>query len=148
MTVAESQQMGALLTGVEKTTSVIGRCHTYEALYLEKEQSEQEKWKQVATNLTSALMDLYAVMLSFLGMTIQAYNQNISRPLHAILNRSEVIGFLEKCQNQEDSVAKEVDNCERIHTHRIQAGSELRHLYDDGKAHFCVLSVQAALSAK
>ena len=36
MPVAESQQMGALLIGVEKMTPLIGRCQIYEALYLKR----------------------------------------------------------------------------------------------------------------
>ena len=125
MTVAESHQMGALLTGVEKITFLISRCQIYEALYLEKEQSEQEEWKQAMNNLTSAIVTLYAAMLSFLGSTIRAYNQGtLIRSLSAILNPTEVTGFLERCQTLENNVAIEVDNCERIFTRRIQASSE------------------------
>lgn len=125
MTVAESQQMGALLTGVEKVTSLIARCQIYEALYLEKEQSEQEEWRPVVSNLNSALVTLYATVLSFLASAIRAYNQGIiSRTLCTILNPVEVIGFIDKCQTLENNVAVEVDNCERIHTRRIHASSE------------------------
>lgn len=125
ITVAESQQMGALLTGVEKITPLIGRCQIYEALYLKTEQCEQEDWKSVVKNLTSALTSLYAVMLRFLASAIGAYNQgSFSRTLGAILNPAEVIGFLDKCQTLENSVAIDVDNCERVHTRRIQASSE------------------------
>lgn len=125
MTVAESQQMGALLTGVEKITSVIGRCHIYEAFYLKREQSKQEQWRQAVLGLTSALVSLYATMLSFLGSAIRAYHRGtISRTLRAILNPVEVIGFLNKCQILENDVAREVDNCERIHSRRTQTNSE------------------------
>ena len=114
MTVAESQQMGALLTGVEKMTSLIGRCQIYEALYLEKEQMEQEQWEQAGISLTSALVTLYATMLSFLASAIQDDQGAITRTLRAILNPAKIIGFLEKCQTLEGDVAREVDNCEHI----------------------------------
>ena len=125
ITVAESQQMGALLTGVEKLTFLIGRCQIYEALYLKQEQFEEEKWKSGLKNLTSALTNLYAVMLRFLASATRAYNQgSFSRTLCAILNPAEVVGFLDECQTLENSVAFEVDNCERLHTRRFQASSE------------------------
>lgn len=101
-------------------TPLISRCHIYEALYL-REQFEQE-WTPAITNLTSALVTLYASLLSFLASAIRAYNQGIiSRTLCAILSPAEVIGLLDKCQNLENDLATEVDNCERICTRRVQA---------------------------
>lgn len=122
--VAESQQMGALLTGIEKMVPLIARCQLYEAFYLRKDRSEQEEWKQAAKSLASALETLYATMLSFLASAIRAYNQGIvSRTLSTILNPSEAIhGFLNKCQTLETTLAIEADNCERIQTRRLQAG--------------------------
>ena len=133
MTVAESQQMGALLTGVENMMSLIGRCKIYEALYLKREQLEQEEWKQAVKSLTSALVALYAAMLSFLASAIRAYNRGtVGRTFNAIFNPSELISFLDKCQSLEYNVAREVENCERLHarqilsqiTHQIQTSSE------------------------
>ena len=115
MTVAESQQMGALLTAVEEITSLIGRYQIYEALYLKREHSDQEPWKQPVVNLTSALLALYSTMLSFMGSAIRAYDQGtITRTLHAIMNPAQVIGFLDKCQALENDVVREVENCEHI----------------------------------
>lgn len=120
MVVAENRQMGALLVGVERLTSLICRCQIYENLYLQNEQSEQEEWKEAAKNLTSALLTLYGSMLSFLAIAIRAYNQGtISRTLHVILNPVEGIGFLEKWQNLENDVAHEADNCDRIYSRQI-----------------------------
>ena len=114
VTVVESQQMGALLIGVERITSLIGRCQIYEALYLKRD-VEHENWKKAVLNLTSALVTLYATLLSFIGSAIRAYNQGIiSRTLDAILNPSKVIGFLDKCHTLENDVAREVDNCEHV----------------------------------
>lgn len=115
--------MGALLIGVERITPLISRCHIYEALYL-REQFEQE-WTPAITNLTSALVTLYATLLSFLARAIRAYNRGIiSRTLCAILNPAEVISLLDKCRDLENDLATEVDNCERIYTRRVQATSE------------------------
>ena len=122
----ESQQMGALLTGVERISLLIGRCQIYEDLFLNVEQPE-EKWKPAMTSLASALVALYAAMLSFLASAIRIYNQNpVSRTLHVILNPAEVIGFLDKCQVLENNVAIEVNNFERIQTRQNQATSEER----------------------
>jgi hypothetical protein len=41
MAVAESQQMGALLIGVEKVTYLTNRCKVYETIYLHDKQSGQ-----------------------------------------------------------------------------------------------------------
>ena len=123
--------MGALLTGVEKVTSLIGRCQIYETLYLQRDKSKEEDWKQAVVNLTSALVPLYATILSFLGSAIRVYNQGaIIRTLRAILNPAEVIGFLDKCQTLDNDVAREAENCERIHSRQItrqtQTSSEER----------------------
>ena len=124
--------MGALLTGIEKIASLIGRCQIYEALYLKREFGH-EKWKQAVSNLTSALVTLYAIMLSFLGSAIRAYDQSfLVRTLDAILNPSRVIGFLDRCQALENNVVFEVDNCEHI----LRVGSEehfqrLEQILDD-----------------
>lgn len=120
--VAETQQMGALLIGVEKISLLICRCRIYESLYLKTEESDQEDWKSAVTSLTSALMTLYAAMLSFLANAIRAYNQStLGRTLSAILSPD---GFLDKCQTLENTLVTEVGNCEHIHTRKIQASSE------------------------
>ena len=118
-------------------TSLIGRCQIYEALYLQAEQSEKKEWKQAVKGLTSVLMTLYGTVLNFLGSAIRTYDRGvITRTLCAVLSPAEMICFLEKCQALEISVSMEVDNCERIHTRRFQAGSEehvqkLKQMLDD-----------------
>lgn len=124
MTVAESQQMGALLTGVEKVALIICRCQIYEALYL-KQQPEQETWKLAIANLTTALVTLYAAIFGFLASAIQTYRRGVmSRALCAILTPAEAVGFLEKCQNLENQVAIEVENCEHIHMRHALINSD------------------------
>lgn len=46
MAVAQSQQMGVLLIGVEKLTPLISRFQICKALHLQEQQSEQENWEQ------------------------------------------------------------------------------------------------------
>ena len=117
--------MGALLTGVERITFLISRCQIFEAFYLGREQFDQEDWKQAVVNLTSALVTLYAAMLTFLGSAIRAYNQSaIIRTLCAIWDSNEVTAFLDKCQELEDKVTLAVGDCDRIYTHHIQASTE------------------------
>lgn len=116
--------MGALLTGVEKMTDLIGRCQIYETLYLNEEQFEQEDWKSAVSRLKSALVALYAKMLSFLASATRTYDQGVAlRTLSAVLNPTEVVGFLDKCQSLEINLAIEVDNCERIHARQGQAST-------------------------
>lgn len=125
MSIAECHQMGALLTGIEKTTYLISRCRIYEALYLSIDQSEREEGKTAISNLTLALVNLYATLLNFLSGAIRAYNQNVgSRTLSAILNPAKVADFLENCQALESNAEIEVNNCKRLQDRRVQASLE------------------------
>lgn len=135
ITVAESQQMGALLTGVESMTSLIACCQIYETLYLSREHLErdQEQWEQARINLKAALVVLYATILRFLGSAIWAYDHGtIIRTVHAILNPAEIIGFLDKCRSLENIVIREADNCERIlHASSNEQIQKLKQILDD-----------------
>lgn len=125
ISVAECQQMGALLTGVEKMADLISHCQIYEAMYLKIDQLDQEEWKQAFTHLTSALVRLYAAMLSFFGSAIWTYNRGVfTRTLCAALNPARVTDFLDKCWHLEKNLAIEVENCERLYTRRVQASSD------------------------
>ena len=57
MIMAESQQMKALLDGVERMTCLINRCRIYEFLHLQHEQVEQEELKQAISSLRSSLLN-------------------------------------------------------------------------------------------
>src|SRR5439155_20645018 len=85
MAVVESQQMGALLIGVEKVTYLINRCKIYEILYLRGEQPGQavmdmeppmKNPESAAANLESALVTLYAAMLRFLSTANRLYDKS------------------------------------------------------------------------
>lgn len=151
ITVAESQQMGALLIGIEKIAPIISRCQIYETLYLNGMQSEQEEWKAATASLTLALVGLYATMLRFLARAIRTYNQGTtSRALHATLSPAEV-GFLDKIQSLENKIAIEADICGRIHTRQGQASSEgqiqqLRHILEDFQNPL-ILQIDSGLAA-
>ena len=125
--------MGALLVGVERLTYLICRCQIYENLYLNDELSQPEEWKEAAKNLTSALLNLYSSMLTFLANAIRAYNQGaMSRTLHVILNPAEVTDLLDEWANLENDAELAANNCDRIYfrqtahqiTFQIQASSQ------------------------
>jgi ankyrin repeat domain-containing protein 50 len=127
MAVAESQQMGALLIGVERVTYLISRCRIYEILYLYSKQSGQavahlelaETSVELAVaNLKSALVVLYAAMLRFLAMAIRLCEKSPGkRAIHGILNPDQVVSFVQECQTLETRVDNEASNCERTCSH-------------------------------
>src|SRR5271163_2106155 len=108
MAVAERQQMGALLIGVERVTYLISRCRIYENLYLYSKQSGQAvahlepaetSAEPAVANLKSALVALYAAMLRFLAMAIRLYEKSPGkRAIHGILNPDKVVSFVQECQ--------------------------------------------------
>jgi ankyrin repeat domain-containing protein 50 len=131
MAVAESQQMGALLIGVEKVTYLTNRCKVYETIYLHDKQSGQAvtdlkpamknpesavtNLELAVANLKSALVTLYAAMLRFLATANRLYEKSFgTRAIHGILNPDEVASFVDECQKLETRVDIEASNCERI----------------------------------
>jgi hypothetical protein len=125
--IAESQQMGALLVGVEKVTYLINRCKIYEILYLQDKQSRPVVAKNLESenleleNLKSALVELYAAILQFLARANQLYKSFVTRALNGILNTEEVVGFPNKCEKLEARVDFEVGNCERLYSRTVHA---------------------------
>jgi hypothetical protein len=124
MTVAESQQMGALLIGVEKVTYLINRCKIYEILCLRDNQFGQTvaDLEPAVANLESALVTLYATILRFLSMANQLYDKSFgTRAIHGILNPDEVVNFVDECRRLETQVDIEASNCERTYN-RVRLG--------------------------
>jgi ankyrin repeat domain-containing protein 50 len=123
MAVAESQQMGALLIGVEKVTYLASRCKIYEILYLYNKQSGQAATnlkpavtnpERAVANLESALVTLYAAVLRFLATTNRLYDKSFgTRAIHSILSPDQVVKFVDECQKLETRVDIEANNCER-----------------------------------
>ena len=154
MTVAESQQMGALLIGVEKVTYLINRCKIYEILYLRDKRSGQAvadlepaetnpepamenpesamvNLEPAVANLESAIVTLYAAMLRFLSTANQLYDKNVAaRAIHGILNPDKVVSFVDECQSLERRVDIEASNCERTYSRAKlgECGERLKQL--------------------
>lgn len=106
-----SQQMSAILFGVEKVASIISRCKIYELLYLDSKSSEQ-----AMKNLESALLAAYTLILLFLATVYRLYQKNsTTRALHGILNPDKIASFVEKCEKNERRIESEARNCESIY---------------------------------
>jgi hypothetical protein len=137
MAVSESQQMGALLIGVEKVTYLISRCKIYEFLYLHDKQSRPVVVENLELeNLKLGLIELYAVILQFLAKANRLYKSFGARALHGILNPDEVVGFTNKCEKLETRVDIEAGNCERLYSRTVHAnldecGERLKQLLVD-----------------
>lgn len=140
--IAESQQMGALLVGVEKVTYLINRCKIYEILYLHEKTSrplvvESPELEDLEfENLKLALLELYAAILQFLAKANRLYKSFGTRTLYGILNTDEVVGFANKCEKLENRVEFEVGNCDRLYNRRANAkwderGERLKQLLVD-----------------
>jgi hypothetical protein len=117
MAVAESQQMGTLLIGVEKVTYLTNRCRIYEILYLHDGQSEE-----AVANLESALIALYATMLRFLAHMIRLYEKGFgNRALSGVLNPDKLTSFVDECRELEARVDIEASMCERTLSRTVRA---------------------------
>jgi ankyrin repeat domain-containing protein 50 len=136
--VAESQQMGALLIGVEKATYLTNRCKIYEILYLHGKRSGQvvtglgpaetnpepamKNLESAVTHLESALVTMYAAILRFLSTASRIYDKSFgARAIHSILNPEEVVNFVDECRGLETRVDIEAGNCERTYSRAAHA---------------------------
>lgn len=101
--------MGALLIGLQRTLYLIDRFKIYEILYLRDSQSTA-----AVQNFTSALTELYAVILRFLVKTIRIFSANTAlRAVHALFHSEDVVNFENECQKWEVQVEIEANNCDR-----------------------------------
>lgn len=131
--IVESEQMGALLLGVENMVHLINRCKLYELLYLDTNQPTQHDSlgevdrKQLVTNLESALIEIYVTILQFLSKASRLYNKSLlTRTVYGILNPEEVFTFLGKCADIEIRLEKYGDLCERLDNRRLRDSSDNR----------------------
>ena len=116
--VVESQQMGAILVGVEKIADLINRCGLYELLFL------QRPFERAETNLESALLALYSHLLRFLALANQFYKKNIaSRAVYGILNPDKFVSFVEECAFFEKRVDIEAKICESTYNREVNLES-------------------------
>lgn len=130
---AESQQMGALLSGIEKVAYLINRCTIYEILYLHDtnpgqvaaQVAETSEWveqsRKAAENLELALLNLYTAMLHFLGKASRLYKSVGFRVLNGSLQPDQVVGFVKDCDALESRVEIEASNCERTYIRTAHA---------------------------
>lgn len=121
MAAAESQQMGALLIGVERVVCLINRCKIYEILYIHDKQPGKAQ-----ENLESALVALYAAMLRFLADANRLYTRSGVRVFYGILNPDQVVGFIKECDELEIRVDIEASNCERTYSRTERAKMDER----------------------
>jgi hypothetical protein len=145
--VAESQQMGALLIGIEKVTYLLNRCKVYEILYLNDRQAATDlepvmenpepvvmNLEPAAAHLKLALVTLYAAILRFLSTASRLYDKSFgARAIHGILNPDEVVSFVDEFQRLETRVDIEASNCERTfsrgaHAKLGERGERLKEL--------------------
>ena len=118
--VADSQQRGHLLIGLEQVTNLISRCRVYEILYLDDTQLGQ-----ALVNLQAALIALYAAMLRFLATANLDYDKNTaSRAIRAVLKPDEVLKYIQSCRGLEKRVFKEAAICGSIYTHNLHTISK------------------------
>lgn len=119
--VVESQQMGAILIGVEKVAYLIDRCGLYEILYL------QRAFEQAETNLESALVTLYSHLLRFLALANRFYKKNnATRAGYGILNPNEFASFVEESASLEKRVDCEAHICESTYNRDMNVESVSR----------------------
>jgi ankyrin repeat domain-containing protein 50 len=107
--VSESQQMGALLLGLDRALYIIDRCKVYEILY-----PRDPSVGKAGNNFESALTELYVLVLQFLSKAIHLYDKTTAaRALTAFWDPSDIIDFEKRCQDLEARVDIEAGNCER-----------------------------------
>jgi hypothetical protein len=120
--VAESQQTGALLVGLDAMTNLINRCKIYEILYLNDGQTGQ-----AFSNLERGLVKQYAAVLRFLSSANVLCDSNAgARILHALLEPNKVTDFVYECEKLQTLVDVEANNCN--HTHNRVAHAKIAEL--------------------
>lgn len=119
---AENRQTGILIIGVEKMIYLVNRCKIYEVLYLTNLKLVQDdRGAQTIENLKSALVELYAVMLSFMAFAIQLYHKrSIAKAMDAVLKPTKATEFMKELETREKRVDAEAENCELLHGHAVQ----------------------------
>lgn len=121
ITVAESQQMVALLTGVEKF--FISHCLQPDTRNPLSKRSVRTRGVETSRNkFDVSTCDLVCCQAGFSCKGNSVYNQGfISRTVCAILNPHE---FLGTCQLLEPNVSNAASSCDRLYTRRVQPNSE------------------------
>lgn len=96
--------------GLQRVLYLVGRFRIYEELYLRDVQRADS-----IIVFTSALTQLYAIILRFLAKAIRLFDGNTAlRAIRAVLHPDDVSEFEEECQKWENRVEIEAHNCERV----------------------------------
>jgi ankyrin repeat domain-containing protein 50 len=112
--------MGAVLVILEAITYITNRCTIYEILYGSELLSGQE-----FQNLNEARIALYSNVLRAIVLAYRICSKSTAdRALGSLFNPEEVSDILSKCQDLEQRVEIEANNCERMHTRVVGASAE------------------------
>ena len=108
MTVSESRQMAALLTGMSLTLSLANRLRAYFEYF------QHLPTALTTTNLEKALVSLYAHVLRFVATAIRTYEKNVAaRTWAALWETSALLSFESEGDKLASRVGYEADNCDR-----------------------------------
>jgi hypothetical protein len=119
--ISGNEQMGALLVGLDKILYLIDRCRIYEILYVRRPQPTDPAETIVFKTFTSALVELYAIILKFLAKANKFLEKGTAqRGLAAFFNPTDVADLEKKCDSSEERVEREAGNCERYCTRLAQ----------------------------
>jgi hypothetical protein len=122
--ISGKDETSALLLGLDKILYLINRCKIYEVLYMHRPQPNDDGEALAFKNLTSALIELYTIILQFLAKANRTFEKSTThRTLSAFLNPEDVANLEKKCNSSEKRVEIEVGNCERYcqrHAHSEQ----------------------------
>jgi hypothetical protein len=120
--VSESQQMGALLLGLDRALYIIDRCKVYEILY-----PRDPSVGIAGDNFELALTKLYVLILQFLSKAIHLYDKTTAtRALKAFWDPNDITDFEKRCQDLEARVDIEAENCERFYN-KIERAVSSQH---------------------
>ena len=125
VSINDSEQMGALLAGLEKVAYLLSRCKVYELLYLQGKPSDQEDSTWALDNLKETMVSLYAAVLRFLAKAIMLYDKRtLSRTFHGTFRPLEIANILKEFQSLEDRLGLDTSSCERVCTRNLHQNSD------------------------
>ena len=104
----DSEQLGAIFVGLERTSYLLSRCKLYEMLHLEGRPNDD-----ATLNLASALINLYEEILRFLAMAVKLYTKRTApRAFHAVFHPDKVADSVKRFQTLEERVDTEAAVCD------------------------------------
>ncbi|RMJ06853.1 hypothetical protein CDV36_013538 [Fusarium kuroshium] len=113
----DSQQHGQLLVGMEQVTYLLLRCAVYETMYTKADALASD---QSAQNFETALIQLYASILSFMALYIRLISKRTTRrAMHALFNVDELGQYMGNLQSLESRVEVEFSIFERVYQRQL-----------------------------